>query len=129
MLFHFYSLASLVVVFLVQFKPDKVSFFFYTSNSGRATAHAIVKHYITWICVCANEILNESDGLLSRVEAAMNIPLKYDNISWIFFVSYNILRLAKVALSLAFLCYDCVHVEDICAFVDDRLAVRCRKRK
>ena len=33
------------------------------------------------------------------METIVNIPLKYDNISWVFFVSYNIICLTKVSVA------------------------------
>ena len=43
----FNAIASLVVIFFVQFKADEVALLFYTSNGGGAAAHEGIEYSIS----------------------------------------------------------------------------------
>ncbi len=73
-LFHVDALASLVEVFLVQFKSDKVAFLLDTSDGGCAAAHAVVEHGVALVCVGQDKLAEQVNGLLRGVNTIITVP-------------------------------------------------------
>ena len=65
---HFDAIASLVVIPLVELEADEVSLLTDGCNGGGAAANTVVQYGVSPVGVGADEVLNKSHGLLSRVD-------------------------------------------------------------
>ena len=72
------ALASLVEVFLVQFKADEVPTLLDASDGGRAAAHAVVEHRVALVSIGQYEIAQQVNGLLGGVNVFANVMLLFD---------------------------------------------------
>ena len=63
------ALAGLVVILLVQLEADEVPLFLDASDCGRPAAHAIIQNRVAFVAVGADEVSDERNGLLRRMEA------------------------------------------------------------
>lgn len=87
-----------VVVFLVEFHADEVSFFLNGCHCGSATAHTVVEYQVVLIGIRLYKILDECDWLLSGVYLWMwAIEVEYR--LRIFQICHNILCPAKLAVA------------------------------
>ena len=85
--FELNAFASLVVIFFVQFKADKVAFFTDGSDGSSAAAHAVVENASPHIGISTDKVLNECYWLLRRVEGIGRMFfIKADNAPWEFFI-------------------------------------------
>ena len=62
------TLACFVVVVFVEFKSDKVPFLLDARHGGRAATHAVVKDGVSLVGIGADEVSDERNGLLRRME-------------------------------------------------------------